>query len=295
MDAVYSNYYPTFLYVDKYRFSDKWIYQEDNLPYSMFRYICSGTARFEVDGAAYEVGPGDVFYIPQGCSLVCAAHEEVAFISVRFLGSIQVPDTDMLRRLWNIGQLYNFSDQPEMQEWFEKMYQSALSRVTYKRLEIRGYLNLICAAIAKRTSKTEETEEALQQDRSLMEAMFDMKSIRRRAMSSHKNTDPRIRILVDYLTLYPEKNITQREMSDMCGVSETTLRRLFKEQTGKTIHRFVQDTKMIYAANLLVTTNDAISEIGYQLGYESPSHFTKSFRENYGISPQDYRRMSREA
>lgn len=295
MDAIYSNYYPTFLYVDKYRFSNKWTYQESTIPYSMFRYICSGTARFVVNGTSYEVGPDDVFYIPQGCSLACTAHEEIEFISVRFLGSIQIPDMDMLNHLWNIGQLYNFADQPEMRAWFEKMHLSALSRVTYKRLEIRGYLNLICGEIARRTSEAEETEEVLRQERQLMEAMFDMKSIRRRAMASHQNTDPRVRVLVDYLTLYPEKTVSREEMCAMCGVSESTLRRLFKEQMGKTIYEFVRDTKMVYAANLLVTTNDSISEIGYQLGYESPSYFTKTFRENYGISPQEYRRMSREA
>lgn len=295
MDAIYSNYSPSFLYVDKYRFSDKWIYQEDNIPYSMFRYVCAGTARFSVNETAYEVGPDDVFYIPQGCSLECSAHEEFIFISIRFLGSVQVPEVDMLLQLWDIGQLYHFSNQPEVRDWFERIYRSALSRVTYKRLEIRGYLNLICAEIAKCTAKTEESEEASGPGDAQIEGIFDMKSIRRRAMASCQNIDPRIRVLVDYLTLYPEKNITQKEMSLMCGVSETTLRRLFKEQTGKTIHHFVRDTKMIYAVKLLVTTNDAISEIGYQLGYDSPSHFTKSFRENYGISPQNYRRMSREA
>lgn len=295
MDAIFSNYYPTFLYVDKYAFSDRWVYQEDNIPYSMFRYICSGSARFEVDGVPYEVGPDDVFYIPQGCALGCFAHEDIVFLSVRFLGSIQVPDVDMLQQLWNFRQLYNFSGQPEMRQWFEKIYHCALSRVTYKRLEIRGYLNLICAEIAKQTSLTEETEEILQREREMMESLFDMKYIRRRAMSSHRNTDPRIRILVDYLTLHPEKNVSRKEICEMCGVSDSSLRRLFKEQTGKTIYEFVREIKLACAANFLVTGNETISEIGYRLGYESPSYFTKIFRENYGVSPQDYRRLSQEA
>ena len=128
-----------------------------------------------------------------------------------------------------------------------------------------------------------------------MESLFDMKYIRRRAMSSHRNTDPRIRILVDYLTLHPEKNVSRKEMCEMCGVSDSSLRRLFKEQTGKTIYEFVREIKLACAANFLVTGNETISEIGYRLGYESPSYFTKIFRENYGVSPQDYRHLSQEA
>lgn len=295
MKAIYSNYHPTFLYVDKYRFSDKWVYQEQNIPYSMFRYICSGTASFRVNDESYQVGPDDVFYIPQGCSLSCAAQEEIVFISIRFMGSIQVPEVDMLKNLWNFQQLYHFPEESELKLWFEKIYQAALSKSTYKRLETRGYLNLICAEIAKRSSQVEENEESLQTDRDLMESAFDIKSIRRRAVASHQSADPRIRILVDYLTLYPEKNLSREEMCTMCGVSESTLRRLFKEQMGKTIYEFVRDTKMTYAAHLLVTTSDPISEISYRLGYESPSYFTKNFRENFGVSAQSYRRMSQEA
>lgn len=81
----------------------------------------------------------------------------------------------------------------------------------------------------------------------------------------------------------------------MCDVSESTLRRLFKTYMGKSIYEFTKDTKMLYAAHLLTTTNISISEIGYQLGYESPSYFTKTFRDVFGISPQEYRKCPHEA
>ena len=81
----------------------------------------------------------------------------------------------------------------------------------------------------------------------------------------------------------------------MCDVSESTLRRLFKAYMGKSIYEFTKDTKILYASHLLMTTNAPISEIGYQVGYESPSYFTKTFREVFGISPQEYRKCSREA
>lgn len=292
MDAIYSNYAPTFLYVDKYHFSSRWVYQEARIPYSMFRYIYSGSARFEVDGIAYDVKADDLFYIPQGSVLYCAAHENIIFVSVRFIGSIQLPEVDMLRQLWNITQLYNFRDQPQVKDWFEQMYCSAVSRATYKKLETRGYLNLICAAVARLAAHNEEEAEEVQHDRQLMEAMFDMKSIRRRAISSHVKSDPRIQILVDYLTVNPQKNLNRDEMCEMCGLSLCTLRRLFKQQTGKTIYEFVKENKMMYAAHLLVTTQEPISEIGYQLGYESPSYFGKTFHNIFGVSPQAYRKQS---
>lgn len=295
MEPIYSNYSPTFLYVDKYRFPQEWSNNANQIPYCMVRYICSGSATFVVDGESYFVKQDDVFYIPQGCQLYCAALEEIVFISVRFIGSIQLQGEDMLKHLWNISKQYNFSHDPQVREWFERMYQSAISRTTYKRLETRGYLNLICAKLAQQSSKNVEAEETLKADREMMESMHDMKYIRRRALASHNKTDPRIQALVDYITLHPEENLTREQMCEMCDVSESTLRRLFKTHMGKSIYEFIKETKILYASHLLMTTNIPISEIGYQLGYESPSYFTKTFREVFGISPQEYRKSSREA
>ena len=295
MKPIYSNYSPTFLYVDKYRFSNEWVNIANQIPYSMVRYIVSGSAQFTIDGTIYLAKADDVFYIPQGCQLYCSALEEIVFISVRFIGSIQLPDEDMLKHLWNVKQQYNFANNPQMRNWFELMYESAISRKTYKRLETRGYLNLICAELAKRSSNMEEAEETLWADREMMESLHDMKYIRKRALASQNKSDPRIQALVDYIILNPKKNLTREEMCEMCNVSESTLRRLFKTYMGKSIYEFTKETKVLYAAHLLVTTTVPISEIGYQLGYESPSYFTKTFREVYGISPQEYRKASREA
>lgn len=291
MDAIYTNYSPLFLYVNRYSFSEKWFYQESLVPYSLVRYICSGSAMFEVNGVSHEVGKDSVFYIPQGCTFSCAAHEQIDFISVRFIGSTQLPEEDMLNRLWNITQHYYFGAHPEMKRWFENLYACAISKNTYKRLETRAYLNLILAAMAQR-SATDAPDDGDAQN--LPPSVLDLESLRHRATASHIRTDPRVRVLLDYLTLNPQKNMSREEMCELCGVSESTLRRLFHEYTGKTIHDFIKETRMTYAAHRLVTTNDPISSIGYELGYESSSYFTKTFRETFGVSPQVYRKRSSE-
>lgn len=295
MEPIYSNYSPTFLYADKYRFPREWVNAAQQIPYCMLRYICSGSAVFTVDDQSYTVRAGDVFYIPQGSYLYCAAQEEIVFISVRFIDSVQLQDEDMLNHLWSIHQLYHFQQDSRMRQLFESMYEAAVSRTKYKRLETRGYLNLIVAAVAQVSSTVEEPRETVEAERELMESMADMKRIRHRAMASHKKSDPRCQALVDYITLHPEANLSREEMCRMCDVSESTLRRLFKTYMGKSIYEFTKDTKMLYAAHLLTTTNISISEIGYQLGYESPSYFTKTFRDVFGISPQEYRKCSHEA
>lgn len=295
MKAVFNNYSPTVLYVEKYHFSEHWIYDDTKIPYCIFRYICSGRALFVVDDVPYEVCAGDVFYIPHGCRLSCEALEEITFISARFIGNVQIPGMDVLKQLWGIRQLYHFADRPEISEWFELMYRSAVSRSTYKRLVSRGYLNLICAELAKASAENMEEEETLRQEREIMEQMSDIKYIRHRATASQQQIDTRVQSLVDYILLHPEKNLSREEMCSMCNVSDSTLRRIFKACMGKSITDFTKDTKMLFAAHLLVTTDDPVSEVGYQLGYETPSYFAKTFKETFGVSPQEYRKNSVEA
>lgn len=214
MNAIYSDYSPIFLYVDKYRFSKNWGYPGSAVPYSLIRYVISGTAVFSLGDTSYEVGPDDVFYIPQGSVLSCAAKEEVAFISIRFVGSVQLADTDMLRALWNVPFLHNFSDMPEMQTYFEKAYASALTKTTFKYLEIRGYLNLICAQLARVSLDNFDKDETLEEDRKKMEARFDIESIRRRAVkSATQKNDPRITIILDTIISHLEKTIQPKSFA----------------------------------------------------------------------------------
>lgn len=295
MEAIYSDYYPIFIYVDKYRFSKNWVYPSAPVPYSLVRYVVSGTATFSLGDTHYEVGPGDVFYIPQGSILSCAAKEEIVFISIRFIGSIQLASTDMLQMLWKVPIQHNFADTPDMFSYFERVYASALTRSTFKMLEIRGYLNLICAQLARVSKENFNRDSTLEEDRRNTEAHFDVQSIRHRAeKSARTNKDPRITIIVDTIITHPEKNFTSKELCELAGFSESTLRRLFKEQTGKTLYDFIKDTKMTNAARKLLVTNEPISSIAYELGYEAPSYFAKCFKEVFGISPLEYRRTSHE-
>ena len=295
MEAIYSDFYPRFIYVDKYRFSSNWVYPTSVAPYGLIRYIVSGTATFVLNGINYDVGPDDVFYIPQDSIFSCAAKEEIVFISIRFVGSIQSQGTDLFRELWKIPILHSYSGCPEMKRWFEAVYVSAVSRHNFKMLEIRGYLNLIFSLLARTDESNFSHDSSLEEDRKLMEALFDVKSIQRRASkSAQQKNDPRITAVEDYIITHPTENLSHAKMCEIADVSESTLRRLFKAKTGKTIYEFVKEVKMTNAARRLLVTNEPITAISYALGYETPSYFTKCFREVFGMSPQEYRKTSHE-
>lgn len=295
MEAIYSDFHPRFIYVDKYRFSSNWVFPMSTAPYGLIRYIISGSATFVLNGTSYDVEPDDVFYIPQDSIFSCTAKEEIAFISIRFVGSIQSQGTDLFRELWDIPIIHSFAGNTEMKRYFEEVYASALSRRNFKMLEIRGRLNLIFAQLAQCKEENMCHDTSLEEDRAKMEALFDVKSIQRRASkSAQQKNDPRITALEDYIITHPTENLSHTKMCEIADVSESTLRRLFKAKTGKTIYEYVKEVKMTNAARRLLITNEPIAAISYALGYETPSYFSKCFREIFGVTPQEYRKTSHE-
>lgn len=295
MEAIYSDFYPRFIYVDKYRFSGNWVFPTSIAPYGLIRYIISGSAIFTLNGVNYEVKSDDVFYIPQESIFSCMAKEEIVFISIRFVGSIQSKGTDLFRELWEIPIIYSFSESMEMKLCFESIYESAISRKNFKMLEIRGRLNLIFSLLARCNNRNLYNDCSLEEDRKRMEALFDVESIQHRAFKSAKqNNDPRVTALEDYIITHPTEKLSRAKMCEIADVSESTLRRLFKAKTGKTIYEYVREVKMTNVARRLLITNEPIAVIAYALGYETLSYFSKSFREIFGVTPQEYRRTSHE-
>jgi AraC-like DNA-binding protein len=65
--------------------------------------------------------------------------------------------------------------------------------------------------------------------------------------------------------------------------------KLFRKATGTTFTEFVSRTRIEKAKNLLLNPNLRISEIAYEVGFQSLTHFNRVFKNVVGESPTDYR------
>jgi AraC-like DNA-binding protein/ligand-binding sensor protein len=65
--------------------------------------------------------------------------------------------------------------------------------------------------------------------------------------------------------------------------------KLFRKVTGTTFTEFVSRTRIEKAKNLLLNPNLRISEIAYEVGFQSLTHFNRVFKKVMGESPTDYR------
>lgn len=67
--------------------------------------------------------------------------------------------------------------------------------------------------------------------------------------------------------------------------------RIFLAVVGKTITAYIRDRRLEKACRLLVNTDKTITSIWTKCGFNSSQAFSRTFKNNYGVSPKDYRRL----
>lgn len=65
---------------------------------------------------------------------------------------------------------------------------------------------------------------------------------------------------------------------------------LVKKETGRTAQEYIQDKVIALSKQRLLGSEDSISEIAYDLGFQYPQHFTRLFKSKTGLSPQQFRK-----
>jgi two-component system response regulator YesN len=83
------------------------------------------------------------------------------------------------------------------------------------------------------------------------------------------------------------------KIQDIAGevhFSTAYLSYLFKKELKKNIWDYVTELRIEEARHLLSTTDKKRYEIAYEVGYESPEHFSRMFKRYVGVSPADYRK-----
>lgn len=86
-----------------------------------------------------------------------------------------------------------------------------------------------------------------------------------------------------------QNEITIEDIAGVCGLNRTYFGKIFKEALGKTPQEFLLNYRMLKAAELLKLTSLSIGDIGLAVGYANQMHFSRAFKNNYGISPREWR------
>ncbi len=84
-----------------------------------------------------------------------------------------------------------------------------------------------------------------------------------------------------------------KELAHQCAINEFKLKKGFKQLHGNTVYGFLQEFRLNEAKKLLQTNEINISEATFLVGYKSISHFSKIFKEHFGVTPIEIKKESR--
>lgn len=92
---------------------------------------------------------------------------------------------------------------------------------------------------------------------------------------------------------FSDNTLSLDVVADYCGISASYLSRFFKEQFGESVVQFIDSLRMERAKELLSGTDRSLKDITAESGYGSETNFIRKFKKKEGITPMQYRELSR--
>lgn len=99
-----------------------------------------------------------------------------------------------------------------------------------------------------------------------------------------RDFDPKIRSALSYINENFRRGLDVAEVAEHVFLSKYHFMRLFKEQTGQTVHGCITEKRLLHAARLIRAGRPA-AEAAIESGFTDYSAFYRAFKESFGTSP----------
>ncbi|MBD5480885.1 MAG: helix-turn-helix transcriptional regulator [Lachnospiraceae bacterium] len=100
-----------------------------------------------------------------------------------------------------------------------------------------------------------------------------------------------IKKVIDYIEKHLDEEMELDNIARHAGYSKFHLNRIFTEETGTTIHKYLQLRRLTIAAEKLAKTDIPVAQIAYEAGYHSQQAFSLAFKKIYLYPPKLYRNV----
>jgi AraC-like DNA-binding protein len=105
-----------------------------------------------------------------------------------------------------------------------------------------------------------------------------------------KKFESRINKVCSYLQLHFSESISLKQVADLVYMSESNFCKFFKKATSTTFSDYLNDLRINEACHLLLYSEDTVSKIAQECGYESLSYFNRVFLRKMNLTPSVFRR-----
>lgn len=108
-----------------------------------------------------------------------------------------------------------------------------------------------------------------------------------------ETVDIRVLSVIKFMQNNLEKRLALKEMAHLVGLSDSRFRHLFTAETGMSPRACLRKLRLCRAKLLLEEDLLTIDQIALGVGWQHRSHFERRFKQLYGTTPAQYRKMRR--
>ena len=235
-------------------------------PYNGFLFVLRGAYTYSSMGESFTARAGELIYLPAGSvpysySIVGEDNEPAQTLQIEFA----LTDAESNSPL-------SFSDRPILVSPIDKSsVKYAMKSVIAAHSSNKPSARFLAASELFRIF-TLCSEDALGQ--------------------TGKNAERTVALALRYLEEHYTEPITAAELAELCHLSQSQLRRVFKESVGMSPMAYKKHLLHAAARNLLRVGEFRVGEVAEMLGFCDIYAFSHFFAENEGVSPGEYRRLA---
>lgn len=94
---------------------------------------------------------------------------------------------------------------------------------------------------------------------------------------------------LSYIRYNFKEEITLAHISSLVHVTPNHFCKYFHKKIGTSFQEYLLNLRLEYAKNLIISTENSVSDISSESGFNTPHYFSRVFKAKYGMSPTEYR------
>ena len=160
--------------------------------------------------------------------------------------------------------------QKEILDYSKQIFNAFHNREYGYELEVRNYLNIIWLILLRK-----------------------VRSYNKNFKQLHSNDEEKVRLALEYIHNNYSENISLRDISKAVNISKSECCRSFQRVIKMTPFEYLMEYRILKSTNYLSNSNESISNIALNVGFNGISYYGKIFKKYMNCTPSQYRRKQK--
>ena len=98
-----------------------------------------------------------------------------------------------------------------------------------------------------------------------------------------------VQLVCEYVEENLAQNISLQELAGLAHMSKYHFARAFRSTVGRSPYAYVLERRVLFARQLIETSDLSLADISYSAGFGSQSHMSATFKKHFGVTPRNFR------